>query len=151
MSYNFENICINYFCYAEIYYLKLLTPLSKCGLFSYPKCYHLLYVLAWHEGLGSPSRRRFRVRGRVSAPHIPINSVPGLPLHLVKCLIFDCPWSPTYGLYNGLLWNSISSYLQQTARISTTVATVGSAFPSDIRYTLGRLYLFTNLLGCNSP
>jgi hypothetical protein len=44
-------LCI---CYAVVYYFQLQKPPLICGLFSYPNCCHLLYVLGWQSRLCEP-------------------------------------------------------------------------------------------------
>jgi hypothetical protein len=80
-----------------LYYLKLLSTLSRCGLLSYTRLLSLAVRLGVtvlgcvsHPGnlcplkaavqTGGPSRRRFRVRGRILAPQIPIGGIPGSPV-----------------------------------------------------------------------
>jgi hypothetical protein len=101
-------------------HLKLLTPLFRCELLSYPNFYHLLCALVasttlkkytrlnGQYGLGVPSRRMFRVRGRVLALHIPIGSVPGSSVAGVlgnKLVTLGDPLSPRFSyIVYMLIW-----------------------------------------------
>jgi hypothetical protein len=74
--------------YALVHYLRLLRPVLRCGLLSYPNCctpwidildcvnhHGKQHLLKEQFGLGTSARPGPRFRGRILAPHIPPGSV----------------------------------------------------------------------------